>query len=181
MKPIYNPLFESLYGQAKTRPITFEVYEEESPGAMKTEDVKKYFMEILNSLQLNVSSYILGYPLAESRAEMIKKYLDLFPKLENNSSLEDLVKALVGAWNDIAIAQVQKSSKKKVLEPVYGRVNAGIKELEGAFEELKKKAGDNINSKEIIDSINAEMQSLLGKLSSEILKKYQEYLNPEKK
>lgn len=181
MKPIYNPLFESLYGQAKARPITFEVYEEESAGDMKQDDVKKYFMEILNPLQLNVSSYILGYPLEENRAEMIKKYLDLFPKLENNSSLEDLVKALVGAWNDIAISQVQKSTKKKILEPVYGRVNAGIKELEGAFEELKKKAGDNINSKEVIDSVNTEMKSLLENLSSEILKKYKDYLQPDKK
>ena len=181
MEQLRNPLFESLYGQAKSTPITFEVYEEESADAMKAEDVKKYFMEILNPLQLNVSSYIIGYPIAEERTEIMKKYLDLFPKLEKNASLEDLVNALTGAWKDLAIAQVQKSPKKAVLEPVYARVNAGIEELKGAFEELKKKAGDNINNKEVLTSVNTEMKNMLGRLSSEILKKYQEYMQPAKK
>lgn len=181
MEQFKNPLFESLYGQAKSTPTTFEVYEEESANAMKTEDVKKYFMEILNPLQLNVSSYIIGYPIAEERTEIMKKYLELFPKLEKNASLEDLVNALTGAWKDLAIAQVQKSPKKTVLEPVYGRVNAGIEELKGAFEELKKKAGDNISNKEVINSVNNEMKNMLGRLSSEILKKYQKYMQLDKK
>ena len=181
MEKFKNPLFESFYQKAKSTPITFEVYEEESKDAMKVEDVKKYFMEILNPLQLNVSSYIIGYPIAEERTEIMKKYLDLFPKLENSASLGDLINALIGAWKDLAIAQVKKSPKKEVLEPVYARVDAGIEELKGAFEELKKKAGDNINNKEVLDSVNSEMKSMLGRLSSEILKKYQEYMQPAKK
>jgi hypothetical protein len=176
MEQLKNPLFESFYGQAKSTPITFEVYEEESTDTMNIEEVKKYFMEILNPLQLNISSYIIGYPIADERSEIVKKYSDLFPKLENNDSLQDLIDSLISVWEDLVISQVKKSSKKENLEPVYRRVNAGIKELKDAFEELKKKAGDKINDKEILSSVNAEMKSMLDNLSSEILKKYQEQI-----
>lgn len=176
MKELKNPLFESLYGQIRSTPTTFGVYEEESGDSMKPEEVKKYFMEILNPLQLNIGSYLLGYPIAEEREEMVRKYVDLFPKLENNATLQDLINSLAEAWENLVISQVKKSPKKEILEPVYARVNAGVEELMRAFEELKKKAGDNINNKNVLESVNGEMKKMTERISSEIIKKQEEHI-----
>jgi hypothetical protein len=173
MEQFKNPLFESFYEKAKIQPIIFDIYEDESVNSMGSQDVKKYFMEILNPLQLNISSYIVGYPIEDERTEILKKYLAFFPKLEDSSSLQDIIDSLIiNIWEDIVISQVKRSPKKEILEPVYARVNAGIKELKGAFEELKKKSGDNINNNEVIESANSEMKKILDNLKSQIKDKY---------
>ena len=162
-KKIMNPLFESLTTQArkfKTVP-QISIYEaDESTESMSSKEVEKYFLDILNLLQMNIVAFIQTIPQQDLKDLVMPSAMEDILKLGENASTDDLIKAFKGIWEK-ALGKITASEYKDKIGNIYAKANEGIEQIIKAYEALKQKAGDKIKDKALLTKVNSEMKGLI--------------------
>lgn len=162
-KKIINPLFESLTDQArkfKTIPQV-SIYEaDESKESMSSKDIEKYFLDILNLLQMNIVAFIQAIPQQDLKDLVMPSAMEDVLKLGENASIDDLIKSFKDIWVK-ALGKITASEYKNEIGNIYTKANEGIEKTVKAYEFLKEKSGDKLNDKALLANVNSEMKKLI--------------------
>jgi len=153
----YNPVFESLLSEV--RKVEGKKLNEEAVGSqIDASDIQKYLILILDVLQINVISFSVQLPQALVN-ETLPSVMEKLQKLGNNASMDDLIEGLNEIW-DLSYAKIKeyKGPEAEYFSPAFDKANEGVQKVLEAYGALKKKAGDRLNDKALLDKINGLMK-----------------------
>jgi hypothetical protein len=175
----YNPVFESLTDQANKFMVNheFTIYEKESTG-ISAEEVQEYAVKIIGILRDNVFKFVQTTHYPNLRDATMPDLLEKAPTLSKNSSLDDLVSALIDIWTNSYKKALDHVGKVEIM-PFYDKVTSGIQEVNKAWEVLKKNSGDKIKDPALLASINKDMETSTN-IFLDSIKKAKEKLDQEK-